>query len=49
MEERLHRPWRAPTLARVRNTAMSLVRWRRFRSIPDGWWWISAHPEVTIH
>ena len=47
-EDRLHGRWRAQMLAWVRNTAMSLFRWRGFRYIPDGRRWASAHSEATL-
>ena len=47
-EDRNHGRQRGHMLAWVRNTAVSLFRWRGFRSIPDGWRWTSAHPEATL-
>ncbi len=47
-EDRSHGRQRGYMLAWVRNTAISLLRWRGFRYIPDGWRWTSAHPEATI-
>ena len=47
-EDRNHGRQGGPMLAWVRNTAMSLFRWRGFRYIPDGRRWTSAHPEATI-
>jgi hypothetical protein len=46
-EDRSHGRQRAHMLAWVRNTAMSLFRWRGFRYIPDGWRWTSAHPDAA--
>ncbi len=42
-EDRSHGRMRAQLLAWVRNTAMSLFRWRGFRYVPDGWRFTSAH------
>ena len=47
-EDRNHGRQRGQMLAWVRNTAMSLFRWRGFRYIPDGRRWASAHPEATL-
>jgi len=47
-EDRNHGQQRGQMLAGVRNTAMSLFRWRGFRYIPDGRRWTSAHPEATL-
>jgi hypothetical protein len=47
-EDRLHGRLRAHMLAWVRNTAISLFRWRGFRYIPDGRRWASAHRDVTV-
>ncbi len=47
-EDRNHSRQRGPMLAWVRNTAISLFRWRGFRYIPDGRRWASAHPEATM-
>ncbi len=47
-EDRNHARLRGQLRAWVRNTAISLFRWRGFRYIPDGWRWTSAHPEATM-
>ena len=47
-EDRNHGRQRGPLLAWVRNTAISLFRWRGFRYLPDGWRWTSAHPAATM-
>jgi hypothetical protein len=47
-EDCLHGRRRAQTLAWVRNTAISLFRWRGFRYIPDGRRWASAHHDATV-
>jgi hypothetical protein len=35
-------------LAGIRNTAISVFRWRGVRYVPDGRRWASAHREATI-
>lgn len=47
-EDRQHGRQRGQMLAWVRNTAISLFRWRGFRYVPDGRRWTSAHREATI-
>ncbi len=47
-EDRLHGRLRAQMLAWVRNTAISLFRWRGFRYVPDGRRWASAHRDATV-
>ena len=47
-EDRSHGRQRAQVMAWVRNTAISLFRWRGFRYVPDGWRWTSAHPEAAL-
>jgi hypothetical protein len=47
-EDRSHARQRGQMLAWVRNTAISLFRWRGFRYVPDGRRWASAHREATI-
>jgi hypothetical protein len=47
-EDRLHGRQRGQVLAGVRNTAMSVFRWRGFRYIPDGRRWASAHLDATM-
>ncbi len=47
-EDRNHGRLRGQILAWVRNTAISLFRWRGFRYIPDGRRWASAHPDRTL-
>ncbi len=47
-EDRNHARLRGQLRAWVRNTAISLFRWRGVRYIPDGWRWTSAHPEATM-
>ncbi len=47
-EDRLHGRQRAQMLAWVRNTAISVLRWRGFRYVPDGRRWASAHTDATI-
>ncbi len=47
-EDRNHGRQRGHMLAWVRNTAISLFRWRGFRYIPDGRRWTSAHPEAAL-
>ena len=47
-EDRQHGRQRGPMLAWVRNTAISLFRWRGFRYVPDGRRWATAHAEATI-
>ncbi len=47
-EDRQHGRQRGPMLAGIRNTAISVFRWRGFRYVPDGRRWASAHREATI-
>lgn len=47
-EDRSHGRQRAQVLAWVRNTAISLFRWRGFRYIPDGWRWTSRQPQAAL-
>ncbi len=47
-EDRHHARQRGHMLAWVRNTAISVFRWRGFRYVPDGRRWASAHREATI-
>jgi hypothetical protein len=47
-EDRQQSRQRGQMLAWVRNTAISLFRWRGFRYVPDGRRWASAHQEATI-
>ncbi len=47
-EDRHHARQRGHLLAWVRNTAISVFRWRGFRYVPDGRRWASAHREATI-
>lgn len=47
-EDRLHARKTAQALAWARNLAMSLLRHRRFKYIPDGWRFASAHPQAVL-
>jgi len=47
-DDRQHGRQRGQVLAWVRNTAISLFRWRGFRYVPDGRRWVSAHGETTL-
>jgi len=47
-EDHLHGRQRDHMLAWVRNTAISLFRWRGFRYVPDGRRGASAHRETTL-
>ncbi len=47
-EDRQHGRLRAQMAAWIRNTAISVFRWRGFRYVPDGRRWASAHLEATI-
>lgn len=47
-EDRLHARRIGHTLAWARNLAMSLIRQHRFKYIPDGWRFASAHPQTVL-
>ena len=47
-EDRSHGRLRGQMMAWVRNTAMSIFRWRGFRYMPDGWRFTSAHLMLSL-
>jgi predicted transposase YbfD/YdcC len=47
-EDRLHARRIGQVLAWARNMAMSLIRQQRFKDIPDGWRFASAHPQTVL-
>jgi hypothetical protein len=47
-EDPMHGRRIGQALAWARNTAISLLRKERFRYIPDGWRYGSAHPQALL-